>query len=179
MVSSKLIKIGLYLIPGLAIAGLLYFLYSVGVSNGKSKVEAEWNKATLEYNAEISKLESEYRAKEQIHQAENRRITDELFKAEKDHAVTVAAINADYSERLLRSTERASIYQRQANAGAVEQLNLASHAAQLDRSLVEGIKLVEEFSATVRQRDRQLIALGEQIINDRSVLGDTDGNTKE
>ena len=66
--------------------------------------------------------------------------------------------------------QRASRYQRLAKGGAVEQANLASHAARLSRSLKEGRRMVAELSATLRQRDYQLRAVSKQLENDRSLF---------
>lgn len=62
------------------------------------------------------------------------------------------------------------MYRRKAEAGEAESRDLANHAAELDRSIVEGKRVAAELAATVRLRDEQLILLGSQIKADRAIL---------
>ena len=70
---------------------------------------------------------------------------------------------ADYDKRLLDSRTREGVYKRQAEGSSSEQQRLAVHAAELDRSLVEGKEVARQLAATVRLRDAEIIALANVI----------------
>ena len=59
--------------------------------------------------------------------------------------------------------ERAELYKRKAEGSEVERGSLASHAAELDRSLEEGRRVVKDLRTTVEQRDTELILLGTHL----------------
>lgn len=170
-------KLALYALPVIALAGIFYAVYSIGSDSGKASVQAEWNIAKEAERLAIQKIKDDYAAREAAYRQVNRSISDELTKTNEQHSSAVAAISLGYEQRLRHSTERASIYQRQAEGGTAQCQRLASHAAELDRSLEQGIRLVKEYGATIEQRDGQLKALGAQILNDRQLLGDTDATS--
>ena len=93
-----------------------------------------------------------------------------MEKVKNEHENAIAAVHAEYVDRLHESDSRAGTYQRLSQGAAAERASLASYAAQLDRSLTEGRSLVRELRETVRLRDEQLIVLGKQLENDRSLL---------
>lgn len=140
-----------------------------GFKDGAASVQAKWDTQTNEWNARIDALKAEYEHKEEAHRAENRRISYELSEATRHHDVELATLRSEYEHRLRSSQTRSTIYQRQAEAGASECRDLASHASRLDESLEEGRSLVREFGAALRLRDGQVKALGDQIINDREL----------
>jgi hypothetical protein len=167
-----LLKILPYLAVIAAVGGAIWFTYSQGFHNGSDKVQAKWNVEKLRHEQELTKLRTQIKNKETAHQIESQRISDELADANEKHAAAIAALDAGFHERLSNSEQRAVYYQRISASGTVEQRNLASHAAELDRSLEEGRRLVQELSATLRQRDAQNTALGQQILSDRALVGE-------
>lgn len=174
-IGKKLKKYWVYIVGIVLAIVCLWMLYSLGFKNGEEKIQKLWDADVAAYEATMDELQKQMVFNEQMHREETRNLTDALANAKKDHAVALATLNAEHKLRLRESSERAGIYQYQAQAGAVEQRGLASHAAKLDLAVVEGIRLVNEFAATIRLRDAQLIQLGEQIKADRKLIGDTDG----
>lgn len=173
-------KLFLKALPYLVIAGVLFLLgskiYDAGSTYGASVVQGKWDEQSRQDALEIKRLEAVIEQKEVEHRAENTRITHELAEAQKTHEVALAEQRAEYDRRLQLSSNRAAIYQRQAESGAAQCRSLASHAARLDQTLEEGRSLVRELRDTLGLRDRQLILLGQQILNDRVLLNEGESN---
>lgn len=161
-----------YLIAAVITAVIFYAIYSHGYTNGSNAKQLAWNKEKAQYEQTLKTMQEQMTQNENEHRNEQSRITSDLAEADKKHAVALATVRAEYANRLRDSSERASIYQRQAEAGTIEQRNLASYTAKLDLALVEGIALVRELTETIGLRDQQLILVGEQIQNDRRLIGD-------
>jgi len=174
---GKILKVGL---PILAIILLLWYCFSLGSDHGKSVIQEKWN-AQKQIDAKALAAEKNKIASDEvIHRANDRKISDELASIKQDAVGNIARIRGESALRLQDSTKREHLYWRQAEAGAVERANLASYAAQLDRSLSEGIGLVEEFQATIELRDGQIRGLAAQINNDRQLItgsGQPDANS--
>lgn len=156
--------------PYLLVVALGATLYFWGSSNGQDKIQAKWDTQKQADKIAYDKLKGEYDVLNRQHSYEVGVLTSRLQTAESNHASELARISSDYDSRMLRSEQRASIYKRQAEAGTTECRSLASHATELDRSLEQGRRLVEELRATVRLRDSQLVELGNQIKADRKLL---------
>lgn len=168
------------LLPSLVLVGLVlalgYGVYRKGYGSGSADVRAEWELEVQAMREAHDQLVKEYAEREAAHRLENTRITHELSEARRTHDLVLAEQRSAYERRLLRSADRAAVYQRQAEAGAAECRSLAGHAAELDRALEEGRALVRELGETLGFRDQQVIRLGQQILNDRKLLaGDTNG----
>lgn len=162
--------------PYLIIILLLFGIYLYGSSNGANKVQTKWDAEKAQDAERIANLKEQIFKMSFAHAQETRRITNALANAEKEYAVSINSIRSSSAEQLRKSSERAGIYQYHAQAGADQQRSLASHAAELDRTLTEGRSLVEEFAVTLRQRDTQLIGLGQQILNDRKLIEEAGNN---
>lgn len=174
-------KLGLKILPYVAVItavlGVGWYIYSSGSKSGAAGVQSKWDKEKLENQKALTKLRIKVGTKEFVHQQSSQRISDELADANQKYAATVAAVRVDYAQRLRNSEQRATYYQRMSNSGTAQQEYLASHAAELDRSLEEGRQLVQELGATVGQRDAQVRALGQQILTDRALVGEKDGHS--
>lgn len=157
------------------IIGIGYKLYRFGYDQGSANIRSQWSQEKEATRQEIERLKDYYSKIEAKHREENMRLTHELSEAQKSFEVTVINQQRDYEQRLLLSQNRAAFYQRQAEAGASECRDLASHTARLDRSIEEGRRLVRELRETLRLRESQLIILGQQLLNDRKLLGADDG----
>ena len=153
-----------------SILGTVWYIYDAGVDSGSRQVQAKWDDEKTTYKKAMDTLRDQYATLEAKARIDNQRNSDELAEKEKSHAVALVELRREYDGRLLQSDKRASYYQRLAKGGAVEQANLASHAARLDRSLEEGRRMVAELSATLRQRDDQLRAVSKQLENDRNLF---------
>jgi hypothetical protein len=159
------------LLPLLALAGGVYWVYSSGQSQGKAEIQKLWDDAKLEEAAEVARLEKEIADTEQVHRQESRKVADKLADSEIRFAGAIAALRGDFAQRLQQHSERATVYERLSDGGTAERSHLASHAAELDRSLEEGRLLVGELRSTLEQRDQQILGLADQIRADRQLIG--------
>ena len=158
---------------GLAIAAVLFLgsrIYGWIFDRGAASIQSKWDQETADYNAEVQRLKSDYESKEEAHRSTNRKLNDDLAQARLDNANALAAAERDYAQRLRNSEQRALVYQRQAQSGTTQCGDLANHAARLDGSLEEGRFVVRELRELVGLRDRQILALSEQIRNDRTLI---------
>ena len=171
-------KLGLKALPYIlvlaAVIGTVWAIYSSGFTSGAESIQSKWNIEKLENEKALTRLREDAHLREQVHQQETQRISNDLAQANQKHAVAVATLDAEFAKRLSNSEQRATHYQRMSNSDAAERANLASHAAKLDRSLEEGRRLVQELAATVEQRDAQLRALAQQLLSDRVLAGGND-----
>lgn len=147
----------------LSVGGLAYAL-------GKQSVQKEWDKQSTTYAMQLKTLQDKLKQEQADYNTKTEELSHDLSMAEQAHADRIAAVRAEYGQRLHDSESRAAIYQRQAAAGSTTCADLAGHAAELDRSLAEGVGLVEELRRTLELRDAQNRALGQQIRNERSFL---------
>ena len=170
----KILKFGL---PVLLVLGIGWWVYSLGSAAGQASVQAKWDHQK-QVDADAVKAEKDRIAKDETaHRAEDRKISDELVTAKETAAAAIADARTATGKLREDSSRRESVYRAQAEAGAVERANLASHAAQLDRALTEGVGLVQELNATLELRDGQIRGLAAQIRNDRQLIegSTTDG----
>lgn len=163
-----LVKASPYLL-GVAVLGGVYYL---GSQSGQEKIQKKWDTEVAAYKDSMDKMERQLLINEQKNRNEVRILNDELASNEKKYSTSLGVLRSQYNGSLLQSRERASVYQAQSQAGAAQCSSLASHAAQLDRSLTEGRSLVGEFRITLEQRDAQLRAVSSQLIADRKLIGD-------
>lgn len=156
--------------PYLVVVALGATIYFWGSNNGQDKIQAKWDAQKVKDQKAYNKLKGEYDVLNRQHSYEVGMLTTRLQTAESNYAGELARLSSDYDSRMQQSSKRADVYKRQAEAGAFECRSLASHAAELDASLEQGRRVVEELRATVRLRDNQLIELGNQIKADRKLL---------
>ena len=171
MISWEVAKRVIPWVTGIVLVGALFFwIRHDAYSDGAEHVQKQWDSEKATYKKAIDTLKEQYATLEGKVRIENQRNSDELAQKETAHAVALAQLNVEFAGRMQLAEQRASRYQRQAQGGAVEQASLARHAAELDRSLEEGRRLVAELSTTLRRRDDQLRAVSQQLINDRKLL---------
>lgn len=171
MISWEIVKrVGPWIALAVSMALTGYMLWDAGFDSGSQSVQAKWDADKEAHRKAMDALQDKYANLEAQNRAQNQRNSDELAEKETAHAATLARLSAEYAGRMQLSEQRASRYQRQAQGGAVEQANLARHAAELDRAVEEGRRLVAELATTLRQRDDQLRAISQQLINDRNLF---------
>ena len=159
-----------YLIVAGLTALLLFGTYTLGSKSGEASIQRQWDAQILkDKRAEEKQREANEKA-EAEHRQQVSALQQELRDAQTSHRTELDRIAGEYAGRLLKSEQRASVYQRQAEGGAAECRSLASHAARLDASLEEGRSVVRELRATLGLRDNQLKALADQIKADRQLL---------
>ena len=171
MVTWEIVKkLAPWILATLVIGSLIWWVSLTSYVAGQRDIQEQWDAEIATYKKAMDTLKDQYATLESKVRIDNQRNSDELAEKELSHAVILARLNSEYAGRMQLAEQRASYYQRLAKGGAVEQANLASHAARLDRSLEEGRRMVAELSATLRQRDDQLRAVSKQLENDRSLF---------
>lgn len=164
------------LLKGFLILLVLTAVVAVPYQMGKNDARLELTSAQAKIDKEradkISELTQENLELVQANQATTTRIANELAAKDTAHAKALADLRADLDGRLQLATTRQGIYQRQAQGSTAERNYLASHAAELDRSLEQGRSLVRELGETLRQRDSTIRSLSEQIIADRLLINE-------
>lgn len=165
--------------PILAVFLLGWAVYSLGSSHGKQVIQTKWDHQKDVDAKAVAAEKTKIANQEALHNSKDKEISNELADLQATHDNAIAALRSQYADRLLDSTKRESIYRAKAEGTATERASLASYAAQLDRSLSQGISLVDEFQSTLEVRDGQIRALGAQILNDRQLIngsGSENGN---
>lgn len=149
--------------------GLLGGSWYAGSQHGKESIQSLWNDEKQAQASAIEKLEQEIAVKEDAHRAALEKNEADFNKKKGAYEKTIADIQLASAERVRQSEARAEVYRRKAEGSPSERDSLASYAAQLDRALEEGRSLEQEYRATLEQRDRELILLGNQIQEDRKL----------
>jgi chromosome segregation ATPase len=168
---SVLARIGVYVVlPAVLLLGSGLCIYTFGKEDGAADVQAKWNADVRARNDAVQKLKDAYHEQENQHAADSQKVADVLQQASDAHAKELDAVRTELARSLQRSESRAAIYQREAAGGAAQCAGLASHTAELDRSLVEGQDVVKELIATIGLRDDQLVQVGNQLLADRKLL---------
>lgn len=156
-----------------------YKLWSAGVDHGSDTVTKLWNQD----KEKQAKALQDAKDKNALLMADNRslseKLTHDLAKQETAHQVELARAKSEFDNRLLQSEKRASVYKRMSEAGSTECGNLASHAAELDRSLEQGRQLVRELRETLRYRDEQLRSVSAKLLADRNLLTSDDADGRQ
>ena len=150
----------------LALSLLSWFMYSKGQGN----IQKKWSKEKTEQAIRIALVQDKYDQLLKSHKLFSSQVADTLKEKDEKYEKDISSIAAAHIDSLRKYKSRADTYQRQAEAGTAEARSLASHAARLDASLVEGKRVAAELAATVRLRNEQLILLGSQIKADRAIL---------
>lgn len=171
---SLLIKLGLYVaLPAIVLLGSGWCIYTKGSEQGAAVVQKKFDDYRQARSQAEQKLKDGYVNRERDHATDSQKAADALQQASEAHATELVAVRTDLTHQLLVSESRAAIYQREARGGATECAGLASHTAELDRSLVEGQSVVRELIATINLRDGQLVQVGNQLLADRKLFADS------
>lgn len=161
----------IYVIPIIVFFCLFtWFVYS----KGKEKVQLEWDREKETQEQVTKEIQNKYEELYKFHKEYVEYISSQLNTKEKENEERIADIERKHLDGLRKSEDRASVYRRKAEAGEAESRDLANHAAELDRSLVEGKRVAAELAATVRLRDEQIKALGTMLTTTYSIVEGTD-----
>ena len=164
-----LVKVGVPILIALGVILLLYgigvSIYSTGKQAGIDKVSKEWTKEKLAYQDEILRIKTLYAGLEQDFENREAEVNKELRNVKASYERTLASNASEHAARLRNHQERADLYERKAQGSEVERRGLASHAAELDRSLEEGRRVVKDLRTTVEQRDTEIKLLGAHLKN--------------
>jgi hypothetical protein len=169
-----LAKLGLYVVlPVAVLGGTGLYAHHKGFLSGEAEIQAQWNADREAGRIAIGKVRKQYDELEAQNRLDNQKNAEALIQKDKDHEIALATARTDFVHRLQLSTDRAALYQRAAKAGTAQCGDLASYAGELDHSLEEGRGLVRELRETLGQRDDQLGALSQQLLNDRKLFTGT------
>lgn len=157
-------------LPYLIVTGAVVGVLAVTYNMGKSSVQKDWDIEKSNTKLEIARLQGVIDSKEGDHQEASREVATHLSTEKEIYEKARSDAARATADRLRKSEERADLYKRHSEGDAIERERLASHAAQLDRSLEEGRGVVTELKDLVGLRDKQLILLGQQIKTDRKLF---------
>lgn len=161
------------------LAGSFFWFYEKGKSHGEDNIQTKWNQEKNLQATAMNLLKDQYAVLEAANRKKTEDLTHDLAQAQQTHALAMDSAQSDFDKRLLQSNKRADLYKRQTETGTTECRAIASHAAELDRSLEEGRSVVAELSATLRLRDSQLIALGAKLLADRQLITGVDNGSTD
>ena len=139
---------------------------------GQASIQQDWDRERATMLAAALEVEQDNRAKERAHRLETAALEAKLKEAEANYEEALAAVRSDFAGWLRQSEDRAARYRGWAEGQSDQREHLANYTAQLDASLAEGRELVAEFRVALGQCQRDLRALGEQIVIDRGLIGE-------
>lgn len=164
-----LVKVGVPILIALGVILLLYgigvSIYSTGKQAGIDEASKEWTQEKLAYQDEILRIKALNAGLEQDFENREAEVNKELRNVKASYERTLASNASEHATRLRNHQERADLYERKAQGSEVERRGLASHAAELDRSLEEGRRVVKDLRTTVEQRDTEIKLLGTHLKN--------------
>lgn len=138
------------------IAWIQYVIVNNAYNSGFETCRAQYQERLL-----IQKIEQEN--KERALNEELGALSNELVETRLQYENTITNLKSEYDSELLKSKQRAELYQRYSQSDKAKQRDLTNYTAQLDRSLTEGRELVRQLTEALRTRDTQLRALGVYI----------------
>ena len=139
------------------------FLYNRGYDNGYNKCNKLFSDYKIDQQLMFDKLEEQYREQEKKYFKETENLVVQVAETKETYTQQLIDLERVYSGRLRESEKRASLYKQMSANSKCSTVNLADYTARLDRTVVEGRKLVKELTELVKLRDSQLRQCGEQI----------------
>lgn len=137
--------------------------YYVGYSAGSSEVKQQWVAEQKANTAKVNELKVNYEEQLSEYRQKTDSLSKEIYDTRTQYDNRIATIKSDYTNRLLSSEQRASVYKRMSEAGRCTSDDLSAYTAKLDRSLTEGRELVRELRELIKLRDQQLNQLGKEL----------------
>ena len=137
--------------------------FCVGYSAGSSEVKQQWVAEQKANTAKVNELKVNYEEQLNEYRQKTDSLSKEIYDTRTQYDNRIATIKSDYTNRLLNSEQRASVYKRMSEAGKCTSDDLSAYTAKLDRSLTEGRELVRELRELIKLRDRQLNQLGKEL----------------
>ena len=137
--------------------------FCVGYSAGSSEVKQQWVAEQKANTAKVNELKVNYEEQLNEYRQKTDSLSKEIYDTRTQYDSRIATIKSDYTNRLLNSEQRASVYKRMSEAGRCTSDDLSAYTAKLDRSLTEGRELVRELRELIKLRDQQLNQLGKEL----------------
>lgn len=152
------------LVLGLILAGVGTLAgYAHGTTTANNKAKLYLAELESQWNAQIDAQRVKAAAQEQSYTTKIGELNEAIQIQAGTHKVALAAIANQHAARMRNSENRAATYRHMSESGAAESAALAAHAAELDRTLEEGRRLVAELRETLGQRDTEVTQLGEAL----------------
>ena len=137
--------------------------FYVGYSAGSAKVKQQWVAEQKANTVKVNELKVNYEEQLSEYRQKTDSLSKEIYDTRTQYDNRIATIKSDYTNRLLNSEQRASVYKRMSEAGKCTSDDLSAYTAKLDRSLTEGRELVRELRELIKLRDQQLNQLGKEL----------------
>ena len=137
--------------------------FYVGYSAGSSEVKQQWVAEQKANTVKVNELKVNYEEQLNEYRQKTDSLSKEIYDTRTQYDNRIATIKSDYTNRLLNSEQRASVYKRMSEAGKCTSDDLSAYTAKLDRSLTEGRELVRELRELIKLRDQQLNQLGKEL----------------
>lgn len=137
--------------------------FCVGYSAGSSEVKQQWVAEQKANTVKVNELKVNYEEQLSEYRQKTDSLSKEIYDTRTQYDNRIATIKSDYTNRLLNSEQRASVYKRMSEAGKCTSDDLSAYTAKLDRSLTEGRELVRELRELIKLRDQQLNQLGKEL----------------
>ena len=137
--------------------------FCVGYSAGSSEVKQQWAAEQKANTVKVNELKVNYEEQLNEYRQKTDSLSKEIYDTRTQYDNRIATIKSDYTNRLLNSEQRASVYKRMSEAGRCTSSDLSTYTAKLDRSLTEGRELVRELRELIKLRDQQLNQLGKEL----------------
>ena len=137
--------------------------FCVGYSAGSSEVKQQWVAEQKANTVKVNELKVNYEEQLNEYRQKTDSLSKEIYDTRTQYDSRIATIKSDYTNRLLNSEQRASVYKRMSEAGKCTSDDLSAYTAKLDRSLTEGRELVRELRELIKLRDQQLNQLGKEL----------------
>ena len=137
--------------------------FYVGYSAGSSEVKQQWVAEQKANTVKANELKVNYEEQLSEYRQKTDSLSKEIYDTRTQYDNRIATIKSDYTNRLLNSEQRASVYKRMSEAGRCTSDDLSAYTAKLDRSLTEGRELVRELRELIKLRDQQLNQLGKEL----------------
>lgn len=140
--------------------------FYLGVLHERNDNERQRVEEARSAAAEVEKLQTIISTNTENHRKEVEVITNELQQSQNNHAQALADANRRFVERLRSSETRASRYERLSKASDSDRAYLASHAAELDRTLEEGRYVVYQLGESLKQCEREMKSVSDFIYSE-------------
>lgn len=137
--------------------------FCTGYSAGSAKVKQQWVAEQKANTVKVNELKVNYEEQLSEYRQKTDSLSKEIYDTRTQYDNRIATIKSDYTNRLLNSEQRASVYKRMSEAGKCTSDDLSAYTAKLDRSLTEGRELVRELRELIKLRDQQLNQLGKEL----------------
>ena len=137
--------------------------FYTGYSAGSSEVKQQWVAEQKANTVKVNELKVNYEEQLNEYRQKTDSLSKEIYDTRTQYDNRIATIKSDYTNRLLNSEQRASVYKRMSEAGKCTSDDLSAYTAKLDRSLTEGRELVRELRELIKLRDQQLNQLGKEL----------------